>query len=150
MRIPIEIVNEQLEVNAIVHAPKCRIGMALVDFVVDTGSNVSFISYKDALRLNIPFNTLKFREHMHLGGTKFNLCEINSIELSFDAEGNENCIEKISLKTFSVATTAKKTEEGIEYAKQIPSLLGLDFLRSAGLALYANPSKNIAYLEREG
>ncbi len=51
MRIPIEIVNEQLEVNALIHSKRCRVGMALVDFVVDTGSNVSFISYKDALRL---------------------------------------------------------------------------------------------------
>ncbi len=147
MRIPIEIVNEQLEVNAIVHAHKCRIGMALVDFVVDTGSNVSFISYKDALRLNMPFTALKFREHMHLGGTNFNLCEIRDVELSFEGE---NGIERMPLKTFGVATTTKKTKEEIEYAKQIPSLLGLDFLRSAGLALYANPSKNIAYLEREG
>ncbi len=72
--------------------------------------------------------------------------EIDGIDLSFGAEGG---VERISLNSFNVATTTKKGKEEADYAKQIPSLLGLDFLREAGLALYVDPSKNIAFLERK-
>ena len=60
----------------------------------------------------------------------------------------EEKLETITLPEFSVLVGTKKSNEGLQEAYSVPSLMGTDFLTINKLALYFNPSKDIAYLER--
>ncbi|MBI2141451.1 aspartyl protease family protein [Candidatus Woesearchaeota archaeon] len=118
-----------------------------VDFYVDTGSPVTFISQSDAFRLHVPVTSLPQLGHTKIGGSTYELRRIREIELLFKTE--EEKLERITLPEFSVLIGTKKAVEEIQEANSIPSLLGTDFLTINKLALYFNPSKGEAYLEKE-
>lgn len=146
MKIPLGIQNEQLEVEAVVRAPKYRIGISLIDFIVDTGSQRSFIGYGDALRLHLPLRALRLCEPMRFGGTGFGLYEIEKVAISFLNEQQKP--ERFFLEQFYVAKPTRKGQEKF-LAQQLPSILGLDFMIKNKLALYLNPSKHLTFLEKE-
>lgn len=146
MKIPLEIVKNRLEVATGFKSHKYRIGFSLIDFVVDTGCDVSCLSYADAVKTNFPLNTLKNPEPTYLGGNVWNSYEITDVQISFIDE--KGLIEQIPLKKFHIILPTKKSREALDRAKQIPSIIGLDFLLENKLALYVNPVKNDHYLER--
>ena len=145
MRIRLGLVNDQLQIAAVFRAGY-RTNMALVDFVVDTGSNKSMIGYGDAVRLHIPFNSLKFDEKTRIGGFVYELYKLKDVKLGLADE--ENKIFKIDLGDFPAAKTPERGLKEKEEAKQIPSILGIDFLMKYCFALYCNPAKNVMYLEK--
>lgn len=146
MKIPLQIVAGRISVSAVIRSAKYRI-YGRINFYVDTGSNETFISQSDASRLQAPVNTLPSLRHAKIGGSTYELKGMKEADLYFRTE--ENKAEKISLPEFSVMVGTKKTAEGIEEANSIPSLMGIDFLLINKLALYFNPSINVAYLERQ-
>lgn len=146
MRINARIFNDQLEVGAFVRVPNLRARPEIVDFVIDTGSNRSFIGFHDCAILNLPAGKTKFLEHMRIGGSVFALHSLPQITLAFHtAEGN---IEKIPAENFSIAVPTKKSKAMTNEALQLPSILGIDFLREQRMALYANPAENEAFLQK--
>jgi len=145
MKIPLQIVNGRVTVSAVIHSAKYRT-YGRINFYVDTGSNETFISQSDALRLHIPSSTLTFLRHAKIGGSTYELKRINEIKLYFKTEDEK--AEIITLPEFAVMQGTKKTEEAIQEANSTPSLIGTDFLMINGFALYFNPAKSVAFLEK--
>ena len=146
MKIPLQIVNEQVEVAAILRATKHRIGLANVNFVVDTRSNKSFLGYGEILRLNLPTTGLQFSEHTRIGGCTFKMFKLSGVTLSFEDE--KGGIFRVKPNNMHVVVPTKKGEER-ENATRIPSILGLDFLKETKMALCVNPSRDTAYFDLE-
>lgn len=144
MKIPLQLVNEQVEVAAILRAAKQRIGLANVNFVVDTGSNKSFLGYGTILQLNMPVTGLQFAEHTRIGGCTFKMFKLSGVTLSFEDEKRD--IFRIKPNSMHAVVPTKKGEER-ENATRIPSILGLDFLKETKMALCVNPAKGTAYFE---
>lgn len=145
MRLPLQIVAGRIQISAIIRSAKYRM-FGTISFYVDTGSNETFISQGDALRLHVPVNSLPSLRHAKIGGSTYELKRIKEIELRFKTEEE---LETITLPEFSVLVGTKKNNEGLQEANSVPSLMGTDFLTINKLALYFNPSKGIAYLEKE-
>lgn len=145
MRIPLSIIKGRLQVAASFYAPRYHTGLALIDFVVDTGSTVSMIGYGDVEEMGLPQSSLPFREHSFIGGTSMGLHTLRNIRLSFsDDEGG---LQPFKLKEFGASIPSRKNVEARDHAKEIPSILGLDFLTLNNMALYCSPSRNVAYFE---
>ncbi len=125
-----------------------RVGLSVVAFVVDTGCDISFISYGDACKLNIPLNGLPEKGETHIGNTTFVMSELPVFGLTLESEAGEPV--RIDVDHFHVAKTRKKSIADVELAKAIPSILGLDFMRRNRLALHVEPANNLAYFEKIG
>ncbi len=147
MRIPLRIVTGGVYLSAILSSPTYHIGLAQINFVVDTGSNETFISEGDALRFNIPINRLPFEKHILMAGSTFELLKARSLILYIKKDDNKT--EKISLDPFYIARGTKKDEKSRNLALAFPSILGLDFLEKNKFSLVVTPHKNLAYLEKE-
>lgn len=146
MKLPLQIVAGRIQISASISSAKYRM-FGRISFYVDTGSNETFISQSDALRLHVPVDSLPFLKHTLMGGSKYELKRMKEIDLYFKTE--EEKLEKITLPEFSVMKGTRKNEEGVQEANSVPSLMGTDFLMLNNLVLYFNPSKEIAYLERQ-
>jgi len=143
MRIPLNIEKTGFVTTiGTIRSERLRIFKS-IKFILDTGSPKSFLSELDAHLLNIPFAKLNFTESALLGGTKIALALID-VSISFLDEKNN--VKKYNPKNFYVAK-GMWTKHGIVSAT--PSILGSDFLKETEMALYFNPSKSIAYLEKE-
>ncbi|MFH1328907.1 MAG: hypothetical protein ABIH76_08750 [Candidatus Bathyarchaeota archaeon] len=149
MRVPIKLLEDKrLVVLASFRAnPKYRIGRSAIEFVIDTGGTESFVGYMDAIRLNLPFNGLKFKKSIPIGGSSLSLYGLEGVELGF-IDHAQTSVKRVKLKEFFVCATPKKKQKGIQNAKRIPSVLGMNFLTENKVALHCNPcDKNEMYLE---
>ena len=145
MKIPLNLINEQLQVVAFVKAPKYRLPLAVVSFVVDTGSNRSLLGYVEVERNNLPQNALKFVENSKIGGSNLGMYRLEGVTLVFtDKEGDA---QRIEMDDFLAGMPTSKKREAQENARLIPSILGLDFIIKTGLSLHCIPGKNEYYLE---
>lgn len=145
MKIPLQISEGKIFVNAIITSRRYHIGIAQIVFAVDTGSNETFISESDALRMILPINKLSFSKHIRMGGSVFELRTLPNIEIKF--KNDEGKLETIKLDTL-VALSTKKDQKSKQIAQSFPSILGTDFLSSNKFSLHFTPHKNEAYLER--
>ena len=144
MRIPLQIIQDQLRLAGIIRAPRYHVGTSTIDFVIDTGSNRDTIGYGDVLRLNIP-QSVPCAEVTRIGGQTFNLHELRGVRLAF-LDANNGTQRFIANKIF-LSLPAKKNEQERMEAAQIPSILGLDFLKVHKLRLVCDPAHDEAYLE---
>lgn len=147
MKFPLKFVNGSLILSGVLTSASYRVGFKRIIFVVDTGSPKTFISEKDALTLQIPMNTLKFLEHMRLGGSKYELLTGKPIKLYFKTDDEKSKDFDLDI---TIAKTTKTSQEGIQEAMSCPSIIGTDFLIKNGLSLIFRPSKDVFYLEKEG
>ena len=145
MRIPLQIVAGRILISAFIRSAKYRLA-GKIEFYVDTGSPETFISQSDAFRLHVPMSSLPFLRNAKIGGSTYELKRIREIELKFKTEEGE--LESITLPEFSVLEGTKRDIKGLQESNSVPSLMGVDFLTVNSLALYFNPSKNTAYLEK--
>lgn len=146
MKIPLQFINGTLILPALIRSPSYRIGFKKLSFIIDTGSPKTFISEKDALIFQIPFNALKFKEHIKLGGSKYELLSGKNVKLCFKTEEEKLIDFNFSL---TVSRTTKSTKEGILESRSCPSIIGTDFLAQNDLSLYFQPSKGVYYIEKE-
>ncbi|MEW6063392.1 MAG: hypothetical protein AB1571_03450 [Nanoarchaeota archaeon] len=148
MKIPLQFIDGRLTVNAVFSCRGYRTSYSQVLFFIDTGSSKTFICETDALKLKLPLNSLRFKEHTKIAGSTFEILEApkESI-LYFKKDDGKSC--QIKLSFFCVARTTKKTEDAKLEAAHLPSLIGTDFLLNNKLILYFAPHKNIYYLETE-
>ncbi len=145
MRIRLDVSSDKLEWIALVKAPGYRMGMSFVRFIVDTGSNRSMIGYSDVVRFNLPQSSLTFSENSYIGGTSLKLHRLDDVTLMEDEPGNQ--MLRLKTQCIFASTPSKKNESERIRAKNIPSIIGLDFLNEQGIGLYCNPSRKEAYLE---
>ena len=132
-------------VSLAIYAPRVR--PVPIEALVDTGSPWIAIGPRDALRLNISIKHLrKATEYttVALGGYRFWRYQLRGTVRLRDEEGR---IISIDLPSISVLrSTKKKPPEGM---KDIPSVLGSDFLTIGRFHLHFDPSKQIAFLEKQ-
>ena len=149
-RIPLQIVGDRLILTAVVECPSLRIHKQIMEFVVDTGSPDSYLSNKDVMKLQIPVRNRSVKGIVDFGGSRFQQVELPKFNMYLLKEDiqNKSYIElKISLLALK---TTKISEEKIQVAYSLPSILGLDFLKEQKLSLHVILTENIAYLQSEG
>lgn len=149
MKIPLQFYDGRLIVLVSLTSSKYRLGIAHAQFIVDTGSSVTFISDGDALRLGIPMSSLPFSQHVRMAGSVFELYEISHIKVHFKhKEEQEDKIISFDYKYY-VSKSTKRDQKSRDIAQAFPSILGMDFLKENKLKLVVIPHKDIAYLEEE-
>jgi len=115
--------------------------------VVDTGSPWTALTPEDTLKLNIPIKSLhKAEKFVRVGfaGSSFWRCLLPDVTIYMKTDTGETA--KFSLPSISVLLPMKGK---LQKFKGIPSVLGCNFITSEGFKLCFNPSKNVAFLEKE-
>lgn len=140
MKMPLRFDDEHLTVVATF---RWKRAFGKVKFYIDTGSGTSLIGPQDARRLQIPAGSLPFHKNAKIGGSSLALHKMENAALSFKTE--DEAMGRIDNGLFLVAHNNRDTDKS---AESCPSILGTDFIKDRGLALNFNPSKNIAYLEK--
>ena len=148
-RIPLQINEGRLVLKSLVECPKIRVPKHFMDFVVDTGSQNSFLSSKDASKMQIPLKNRPIQGEIDFGGSRYNQVLLPKFKMYLLKEDNT----KKDYITLQVSLTALKTtktsEKKMQVAYMLPSILGMDFLKNQKLSLYLNLTENIAYLQFE-
>lgn len=93
----------------------------------------------------MPITKMRLGEIVSLAGFHFFNHPIKNVEMSFRTETDE--LFKVKLESIGSLIPTKLNKKTLDEVKNIPSIIGNDFLESQKLALYFNPSKRIAYLE---
>ena len=144
-RIPLRIVEDRLQLIALICCPGLRIRYATISFVIDTGSPASYFSEGDVKRSQIPLKGKRGTGRVNIGGSGYETIKLPSMEMIMLKEGlKEHFSRKINL---SALQTTKSSPSQIIVAQSIPSLLGIDFLREQNSSLFVNVREGIAYLE---
>lgn len=109
IKIPLKFINDQITLGALIDLPNHRIRYKRILFILDTGSQKSFLSEGDALRVNFPFSSLSNPELIRMGGAKYNLFPIKPVSIIFKTDQDKS--HKIELGDFSIARSTKRTED---------------------------------------
>ena len=117
-----------------VRAQNPRIKKAF-DFLIDTGSDITFIGYKDAITSGISFNKLGTPQKSTTGITTSARRWLIKATLHFIDE--EKNIEKFPSEIYIVETNPT-----------CPSVLGRDFIIANNFRLVFDPQKREVYLEK--
>lgn len=148
MRIPLRVLRKFGQwmpfISITIRAP--RVLHIPVEALVDTGSPWIAITPKDILRLNISIKRLrKATEYVNvsLGGHKFWRYQLKATVALKDEEGK---LINVNLPISVLWPTKKKWPDEI---RDIPSVLGSDFLTIGRFYLHFDPSKQTAFLEKE-
>ena len=123
-----------------------HVGPAQIKFLVDTGSPWIAISPGDAARLNIPVSSLpKAPEYVNVrfAGHNFQRHLLSNVKVYLRNEKGK--FIRVNLESVSVLKSTKKLSEE---AKQIPSVLGSDFLIMSKLRLCFDPSNKEGFFEK--
>lgn len=148
MKIPLRVVRKFGQwmpfVLVTIKAPRVR--LLPFEALVDTGSPWIAITPRDILRLNISIKHLKkVTEYaiVSLASHKFQRYQLQGAGVCIKDE--EGKITSVKLPISILWPTKKKWPDEI---KDIPSVLGSDFLTVGEFCLFFDPSKQIAFLER--
>ena len=131
-----------------IRAPKYHIRPAPVEVLVDTGSPWVAIAPKDSARLNIPIKALeRASEHPRIAFAGYSFWRYLMRDVTLHFRDEEENIIAMDLPSISVLTPIVKAPPS--EIKHIPSVLGNDFLGVGSFSLRFDPSKNIAFLEKD-
>ncbi len=146
-RISLKIIDDRFFLYAVATSRSARVRNELVSFVIDTGSNISFLSNKDVLKMQASLPEHNDGE-IDFGGSRFKKARLPKINIHVLKEGKSR--EYFTFKTtlYGLKTT-KESEKKKEIALELPSVLGVDFLREQKLSLHYISTENMAYLEKE-
>ncbi len=138
----------ELRILASCVVPKSRTGLMPIEFVFDTGSSRSFISYKDALRFNLPINSFRLLEYGYIAGSTYGFHEfMHGVRFAFKDERGE--LARLSMSSFCVVKPTKIRPGARTDAERLPSILGLDFLVQNGLSFHFDPGSETAWFEKK-
>ena len=111
--------------------------IANFDAIIDTGSENTIISYKDARLLQISIQARPVVKRIQgIGGTKAQICEYNRRLVFFLTKDDRTKFRVSSEKTY-----ISKEEKGVNI-----TIIGMDFLKENNLKLFYDPNGE-AYLE---
>ncbi len=113
-------------------------------FILDTGSPTTILSYLDAYRLQIPFDSLQKTKVVSIGGRKYQGYSFNRVTFNFKSEDNQLVVEE-----FPVCVIKPTCESEREELFGIPTIIGTDFLKEKRYILFCDMDSNVAYLEKK-
>lgn len=148
-RIPLQIIEGRLVLLALVECPSLRVRKQVVEFVIDTGSSESYIGQRDSTKLQIPTKDKRDEGIVAFGGSEYKkiiLPPFTFYLLKQDKQKNDYMLLKVSLHALK---TSKISQQRIQAADALPSILGLDFLREQKLSLHVVLTEDMAYLQYE-
>ncbi len=116
-----------------------------IDAVVDTGSPWTVVSTNDLLSTRLPLHTMQKGPSLQLAGFKFFRYAIPNASLSFKTETGE--LFKGVLSTMGALVPTKLDKKTLDDVRNIPNIIGHDFLEENKLGFYFNVSTKTAYLE---
>lgn len=149
LRIPLRIEEGRVILTAVVECPSLRIHKSLIEFVVDTGSPVSFLSERDVKRFHVPLG-FGFEGEIDFGGSRFKQVSLPKITMYLLPELREKD-EPLTLSvSLSALKTTKTSPVKVQIAQTLPSILGLNFLREQKLSLHVILTEELVYLQYEG
>src|SRR3989344_1139530 len=106
---------------------------------IDTGSDTTILSYKDANTLQIPVKDMSTVKKIYgIGKDEVELCEYKK-GLVFSLKDESNKTSRIKLDRIYIS----KDKEGANI-----TIIGIDFLKDNNFSLYYNPNGQ-AYLEKD-
>ena len=143
--MPLQIVEGRLVLTAVVECPKLRIHRQIMEFVIDTGSQNSYLGYKDVMRLQIPLNEKHSKGEVDVGGSRYKEIELPKMKFHILTEDKLSTIS-LDVEIHALRTTKTSTQK-IQIAQALPSIIGMNFLKDQKLSLHVIPTENIAYLE---
>lgn len=147
-RIPLQIVEGRLVVTTVIECSSLRIQRQIMDFVIDTGSPDSYLSDKDVRRMQIPMRDTPSIGEVDFGGSRFKQIRLPKIKMYFLQGDIKKGYYELEASLLALKTT-KMSEEKIQRAQVLPSILGLDFLREQKISLHVILIENLAYLQVE-
>lgn len=133
--------NTYLNGPVLIKAPRKR---RRVNFILDTGSPETILGYRDALSLQIPFNSLSKGRIFSFAGRKFQGYTYNKIKMAFISTENKLIEESMPISVIR-PTSFKEVEE----VDNIPTIIGTDFLRAKRYILYCDISGDNSYLQKK-
>lgn len=117
---------------------------------IDTGSPNTNICSVELEKIGLSLKHLIDKDDFKpilLGGAKHKGHVLRTpVEFKFKC-GKE--IISLNSPTVYVLLPFRGDKIGIKQSRGIPNIIGVDFLQHHNLGLYFNPSKNIAYLEKD-
>ncbi len=148
-RIPLQVIEGRLILTSVIECKSLRIHRQLMDFIVDTGSADSYFSQKDVVRLQIPIKDKPIVGEVDFGGSRFNRVDLPKFKLYLLKEDKEKKdYFEIDLGLSALKTT-KTSLKNIQIAQQLPSILGMDFLKKQKFSLHVILTEGLAYLQYE-
>ena len=143
-KIPLRFTQGRIIADVMLDTEAYRIRYKPIKFMIDTGSSRSFLSEKDAYNIKMPLGGLHQEEAIKMGGSKYELCKTKKVTLIFRTE--ENQIHKVTMPSFTVSRSTKKSEEARQESYGIPSIIGTDFFIANKMFLHFDPSESNIYL----
>lgn len=129
-----------------------KISNTIISFVVDTGSTLTILSVKDAIKLkllSIKEDSFELINNYDLDEEKtqtsigtMNILKLNDVILSFYLD--DKCYFAEYFEAIYVAKPAINNKEQYKFVMNIPSVLGIDILKNYKIEF----SNNMVILER--
>ncbi len=134
-------------INIVSRHPHCH---GTIRAVFDTGSPRTILSARDVLRLLIPLHSLEQGEPIK-GFGRGGIPSKKIKEFTFALRSQDNLIVQIKMPIHvaDIATLQKMPQEYYQHALQIPTIIGMDFLKQAGLKTTIDIKNCKAYFEKE-
>ncbi len=117
-----------------------------IDALIDTGSPFTVLSPKDIMSSRLPIKTMQRGETVALAGFRFFNHPLKNAIIYFRADGDK--LLKVELSSLGALIPTKIDEKILGAVKDIPSILGNDFLEDQRFTLTFNPSDQTAFLEK--
>ena len=146
MRIPLFTSLNQPEMTYLNNVVLLKTPRKLLNtiFILNTGAPKTIIGYSDALRLQIPFNSLEKTNTVRIGGRSFQGYCFNRINFIFRSEDG-----KIINEEFPVCVVKPTSEKEQEELSKIPTIIGTDFLKEKKYILFCDMDGGVAYLDKK-
>ena len=111
---------------------------AIIEFIIDTGADMSLLSHVDAVRAGIDFSKLKKKSMVAGIGGISQIRLLKDVVLTFQTNDREKPLYVVRLPQIAVSSESRIP---------IPSLLGIDFIRN--FSLHFDAKHKLMYLETE-
>jgi hypothetical protein len=149
MRFNLELVktpdSERILINLLSRYPRSYGNLV---GVLDTGSPRTIISAKDASILKIPIDNLeKVRSISGFGRGAIPCRIIKNFKIALKSDDSHIKLVELPIHVVDISALNSMNQEFALHAYQIPSIIGIDFLKILNLSLNVNFNKDIAYLE---
>ena len=146
-RISLQVVEGRLVLTGVIESKKLRIPKQIMEFIVDTGSQNSYLSYLDVLRLQVPISEKPSDKEVDFGGSRFKQILLPTIKIHLLTDDKSTTLTlEININALKTTKTAPKK---VQIAESLPSILGMDFLKEQKLSLHIILTEDLAYLESE-
>lgn len=146
-RIPLQVVEGRLVLTGVIESKRLRIPKQIMEFVMDTGSQNSYLSYLDVLRLQVPISDKTSDKEVDFGGSRFEQILLPKLKIYLLTDDKVTTLD-LDVQMSALKTT-KTSPKKVQIAEALPSILGMDFLKEQKLSLHVILSEELAYLEAE-